>query len=150
MLDDDCTITVEGYSAGEFVTAWVKVTQDGSGGHAITWDGDVDFGVGDDQPGQAIGAVTMFLLVSDVGDSTIYGFRVGSQGHPDLAAHDSIGLATDAELAAHAADPDAHHDASSGGAGAGQLLISDSPSTPLVFADLIQNEAQDDLVYADT
>jgi hypothetical protein len=31
----------------------------------------------------------------------------------------------------------------------GELLISDSPSTPLVFADLIQNEAQDDLVYAD-
>ena len=36
---------------------------------------------------------------------------------------------------------------SSGGVGA--ILISDSPSTPLVFADLIQNEAQDDLVYAD-
>lgn len=31
----------------------------------------------------------------------------------------------------------------------GQLLISDSPSTPLIFADLLQNEAQDDLLYAD-
>jgi len=31
----------------------------------------------------------------------------------------------------------------------GPLVISDTPSTPLVFADLIQNEAQDDLVYAD-
>jgi len=31
----------------------------------------------------------------------------------------------------------------------GALLISDTPSTPLVFADLIQNEAEDDLVYAD-
>jgi hypothetical protein len=31
----------------------------------------------------------------------------------------------------------------------GPILISDTPSTPLVFADLIQNEAQDDLVYAD-
>lgn len=31
----------------------------------------------------------------------------------------------------------------------GELLISDTPSTPLVFADLVQNEAQDDLVYAD-
>lgn len=31
----------------------------------------------------------------------------------------------------------------------GPILISDSPSTPLVFADLIQNEAEDDLVYAD-
>jgi len=36
-----------------------------------------------------------------------------------------------------------------GGGGIGPILISDTPSTPLVFADLIQNEAQDDLVYAD-
>ncbi len=35
------------------------------------------------------------------------------------------------------------------GSGVGPILISDTPSTPLVFADLIQNEAQDDLVYAD-
>ena len=34
-------------------------------------------------------------------------------------------------------------------AGVGAILISDTPSTPLVFADLIQNEDQDDLVYAD-
>jgi hypothetical protein len=31
----------------------------------------------------------------------------------------------------------------------GPILISDTPSTPLVFADLIQNEDQNDLVYAD-
>lgn len=31
----------------------------------------------------------------------------------------------------------------------GPILIVDSPSTPLVFADLVQNEDQDDLVYAD-
>jgi hypothetical protein len=37
----------------------------------------------------------------------------------------------------------------SGGTGVGPILISDTPSTPLIFADLIQNEAQDDLVYAD-
>jgi hypothetical protein len=35
-------------------------------------------------------------------------------------------------------------------AGIGEILISDTPAgSPLVFADLIQNEAQDDLVYAD-
>jgi hypothetical protein len=33
--------------------------------------------------------------------------------------------------------------------GVGPIIISDTPSTPLIFADLIQNEAQDDLVYAD-
>jgi hypothetical protein len=36
-----------------------------------------------------------------------------------------------------------------GGATAGQILIADTHSTPLVFADLIQTEAQDDLLYAD-
>ena len=29
----------------------------------------------------------------------------------------------------------------------GEILISDTPSTPLVFADLLQNEAEDDLLY---
>ena len=33
--------------------------------------------------------------------------------------------------------------------GVGAILISDTPSTPLIFGDLIQNEAEDDLVYAD-
>lgn len=33
--------------------------------------------------------------------------------------------------------------------GIGEILISDTPSTPLVFADLLQNEDQNDLLYAD-
>lgn len=40
-------------------------------------------------------------------------------------------------------------DATGSSGGIGEILISDTPSTPLVFADLIQNEAQDDLVYGD-
>jgi hypothetical protein len=49
-------------------------------------------------------------------------------------------VATDAAaaLATHAALP-----TTSGG----EILISDTPSTPLVFADLVQNDAQTDLVY---
>ena len=31
----------------------------------------------------------------------------------------------------------------------GLIVISDTPSTPLVFADLIQNDDEDDLVYVD-
>ena len=34
------------------------------------------------------------------------------------------------------------------GGGGGYLVISDTPSTPLVFADIIQNEAQDDFIYS--
>lgn len=36
-----------------------------------------------------------------------------------------------------------------GTASRGELLISDDPSTPLIFADLLQNEDEDDLVYSD-
>lgn len=35
------------------------------------------------------------------------------------------------------------------GTGVGRLLIRDTHSTPLVFADVLQNEAEDDLLYAD-
>jgi hypothetical protein len=51
--------------------------------------------------------------------------------------------------AAVAARRDHRHGAPAAGTGIGPILISDTPSTPLIFADLIQNEAQDDLVYAD-
>jgi hypothetical protein len=45
-------------------------------------------------------------------------------------------------------DDDGHH-AAADGEGVGPLLIADTHSTPLVFADLLQTEAQDDLLYAD-
>jgi hypothetical protein len=35
------------------------------------------------------------------------------------------------------------------GAWTRELMISDTPSTPIIFADVIQTEAEDDLVYAD-
>jgi hypothetical protein len=45
---------------------------------------------------------------------------------------------------------DSHsHTTATAPGGVGEILISDTPSTPLVFADLIQNEAETDLVYAD-
>lgn len=56
-------------------------------------------------------------------------------------------LQSDAE--AHAADPDAHHPATSGG-GIGPILITDTPAgSPLIFADLLQNEEGTDLLYQD-
>jgi hypothetical protein len=47
-------------------------------------------------------------------------------------------------LAWHGADLDVYgHDS------AKEILISDTPSAPLVFADLLQNDDQTDLLYAD-
>jgi hypothetical protein len=90
--------------------------------------------------GTQTGALTVSggsgLLMVDLTDID-YG---GSAAHPDLATHDTLGLATQAELDAHAATSHA----------GGEILISDTPAgTPLVFADLLQNEAQDDLLYSD-
>jgi hypothetical protein len=34
--------------------------------------------------------------------------------------------------------------------GIGEILIADTHSTPLVFGDLLQNDVQSDLLYADT
>ncbi len=51
--------------------------------------------------------------------------------------------------AAFAARRDHRHGAPAAPTGIGPILISDTPSTPLIFGDLIQNEAQTDLVYAD-
>ena len=79
-------------------------------------------------------------------DSTIVAFDATApvdQAFGDTAATGS---------AAVAARRDHRHGmpAAPSSGGVGPILIADTHSTPLVFADLIQNEAQDDLVYADT
>lgn len=75
-LDDDVTITVTGFTVDEGLVAIFEATLDGTGGHAITWDPDVDF-IGEDQPDQAASSVSVFLLFSSAGDGTIYGVKVG-------------------------------------------------------------------------
>ena len=47
-------------------------------------------------------------------------------------------------------DSHSHTTATAPGGGGGEILISDTHSTPLVFADLLQTEAGDDLLYSDT
>jgi hypothetical protein len=76
-LDANCTITVTGFTVDEGLVVVFEVTQNGTGGWDITWDADVEF-IGTDQPDQTAGSVTVFLLFSSAGDSTIYGAKVGS------------------------------------------------------------------------
>jgi hypothetical protein len=99
----------------------------------------------------------MQLLHSDLGSVGIddhhardHASRHANGGADDVAVEDLGTSETDATLVLA---PDGaggvEFRAEAGGGGIGEILISDTPSTPLVFADLIQNEAQDDLVYAD-
>ncbi len=80
-LNADCTITVVGFTAAAGCSVLVKVTQDGSGGHAIIWDTDIVW-AGTDQPDLTASTVSFFILASDEGDGTIYGFPVGGTAGP--------------------------------------------------------------------
>lgn len=71
-LDTNCAITVQGFTVDLGTVLIFEVTD--VGGNTITWDADVEF-VGDDQPDAD--AVTVFLLFSSAGDSTVYGVKVG-------------------------------------------------------------------------
>jgi hypothetical protein len=87
----------------------------------------------------AAGAATTVIR----SDSTIVAFDATvptTAAAADAAATGSV---------AFAARRDHRHGMPSSMGGIGELVIVDSPSTPLIFADLVQNEAQDDLVYAD-
>jgi hypothetical protein len=75
-------------------------------------------------------------------DSTIVAFDATvpvTQAFSDVAATGSAAVAARRD----------HVHGMPAAAGVGELLISDTPSTPLVFADLLQNEAETDLLYAD-
>ena len=73
-LDQPCTITVTGFDVDKGQVMVVEVT----GTDALTWDPDVDFGGGDDQPSAS--GDTVFLLVSSVGSSAIRGAKFGGGG----------------------------------------------------------------------
>jgi hypothetical protein len=87
-LTANCTTTVTGFTVDEGVVMLLEIEQDGTGGWDITWDADVDFGGADDQPNQTAGSYTAFLLWSSVGDSTIYGAKVGAGSGSALTIED--------------------------------------------------------------
>lgn len=116
-LDDDCTITVEGFTADEGLVAIVEVAQDGTGGWEITWDADVTF-IGSDDADMTASTVTVFLLFSSAGDSTIYGVRVGG------------GTSTSTST------------------GHGAILLASDHSTPFTFDEILQASDASDFLYA--
>jgi hypothetical protein len=158
-LDADCTITVAAFADGGII---FKVEQDGTGSWGITWSGVIFEAGTDEQPAQGPGDVTFYTFISD--DGTVYAFKAGGgSGGAGIPASSvasetmfgitpAVGTGTDYARDDHThGSPDDPVTAINIGAlgFVGPLLISDTPSTPLVFADLIQNEAQTDLVYAD-
>jgi hypothetical protein len=115
-----------------------------SSGTAAAW--------GPQSGGLAGGTPALTLSTSNSGGAASTGVRTDAtiaafdttvpvtQAYGDAAATGSAGVA---------ARRDHKHGMPNASGGIGEILISDTPSTPLIFADLIQNEAQNDLVYAD-
>jgi hypothetical protein len=180
-LNAACTFTISAPVGSGAATLEFWITQDGTGGWAITWPGSVTWDGGTPTPDTAAGVTVRYILESVDGGTTWIGNLVGG----GLSAADFatpaivLGTAAAAGVATTVIRSDgtivafdvtvpttiAYSDAAATGsvafaarrdhrhgmaaAGIGEILISDTPSTPLIFADLIQNEAQDDLVYAD-
>jgi len=123
----------------------VLQTTDGGSNWDGTYGGSTGAGVTFGTPALTLGTANAAGSTDEAirRDATILAFDATApvtQAYSDVAATGS---------AAVAARRDHRHGMPASGSGIGEILISDSPSTPLVFGDLLQNEAQDDLLYAD-
>lgn len=131
-LDANCTITLAGATSGQPDAMTVFTRQGGSGSKTVTWPASVQWrdantgltGAAAPTLYTAVGALDTIILISEDGGTTW-----GATHNPGVAGASSSAISALGFV--------------------GPILISDTPSTPLVFADLLQTEAQDDLLYAD-
>lgn len=153
-LTADCTLTFAGATAGVACSFTLLLRQDGTGGWTTTWPGSVIWAGGTaptlDETASTTAVLTFFTLD---GGTNWYGFPTGGGGDAGHDGHgrDDLGITPAVGSDTEYARQDHTHGtpAQPAAGGVGAILISDTPSTPLVFADLMQNEAQDDLMYAD-
>jgi hypothetical protein len=117
-LSANCVLTLTGAAVAEAWWAVLMLRQDGTGGWSVTWPGSVVWPGGTEPViDPDPAALTVVTLGSVDGGTTWLGFPTGSGG----------GTTT---------------------TGAGEILITDTPAgSPLIFADLLQNEAGTDLLY---
>lgn len=141
-LNANCAITVTGFTVDEAVVMIVRISQNGVGGFAITWDADVLFS-GEDQPAQAATSVSWYVLWTDEGDTNIYGARVGA----GATVEDLITTETDTELVLV---PDGAGGVEwVAGAGGAHILLADGHATPFAFSDLLQMDDGTDFMWSD-
>ena len=160
-LTANCTLTLSGAVTAEAWYLTLILRQDGVGSRTVTWPGPVVWPGGVTPTlSTAADSVDVFTLFTLDGGTVWFGFPTGGGGSPatTVESETTFGIAaavgTDTEYArqdhTHGTPANPVTAAAISALGfVGPILISDSPSTPLVFADLIQNEAQDDLLYAD-
>jgi hypothetical protein len=148
-LTANCTISLAGAVAGVACYMSVLLRQDGTGSRTVTWPASVEWVGGAAPTLQTVAnAWDWVQLVSLDGGTVWFAAHGGTGGATDLDDLTDVVITSPSSGQLLRYNGSSWVNATPGSVG--PLLISDSPSTPLVFADLIQNEAQDDLVYADT
>lgn len=162
-LTANCTISVVGPALpGSESSILLILRQDGMGSRTVTWPGSVTWATGSAPTLSTTGSAVDFVVLKTVdGGSVWFGFPIGGSAGTtsplttkgDLYTYST----TNARLAVGSNGTALLADSAmttgnrwSSNAPVGEILITDTPAgSPLVFADLIQNEAQDDLLYAD-
>jgi hypothetical protein len=153
------TATFTGATSGLLAGMVLELAQDATGGRLVSWPAAVAW-PGGTTPTLSTGAaaVDIFTFFSRDGGTTWYGFPTSAgttsplTTKGDLYTYSTVNI----RLAVGSNGTGLYADsAETKGIRwtlqpiAGEILISDTPSTPLIFADLIQTDLQDDLVYAD-
>jgi hypothetical protein len=153
-LDAACTFTFTGATSGLMAEMALEIAVDSGGPYTVTWPGSVVW----QGTAPTFNASTTYVILvrSRDGGTTWYGFPTGGSGSALTIKDEGSSLATAATSldfvgagVVASGTGAAKTITIAGSTGIGEILISDTPSTPLIFADLIQNEAQTDLVYAD-
>ena len=159
-LTANCTLAFTGAAlSGSESSVLLMLRQDGTGSRTVTWPGSVVWASGSAPTLTTTAGAVDFIVIETIdGGSVWFGFPVGGGTTSPLTTKGDLYTysTTNARLAvgSNGTVPIADSNQTVGirwttTAPSGEILISDTAGSPLVFADLIQNEAQDDLLYGD-
>ena len=145
-LSTGCTLSFSNPPSDGTAGLWQIIF---SGSFLVTWPGSVVWLDGDGTAPAASTTLAVTLVTLDGGTTYLATAGRGAVGVDSLDDLTDVTLTTPVSGDLLRYNGSEWVNAVVSTTGIGEILISDTPSTPLVFADLIQNEAQDDLVYAD-
>jgi hypothetical protein len=158
-LNANCTITSTGFTGAKLCSWVVELLEDGTGGWTPTFSG-VTW-IGGDAPAHDTTASsrTVYGFWTRDGGATIFGFQVGDGSGGSVGALDDLSDVTITTPAS--GDEIRYRDGvwvNEAGLTAaelatmgvrGEILISDTPSNPIVYADMVLNDDNTDFLYAD-